>query len=180
MQRQPTQVQRAFQNALEQSTDYHVPFDHTIIATLIDHGADAASVYLPGLFSAVIDDSFGLCRAIADSHYVRREKTWRRRVNQLVGRCGDATRKLVLLALGSGPALDLSHEPSLAARRPTTPWLPKQVGRTSWLVSGLDPATLLPAPLPCFPGGLHELARLWLRPCYPATRPAALLPRWAA
>ena len=56
-QRQPAQVQRAFQDALEQSAMLGGAFDTSLVETLIDFGADAPAVFLQQLFG-VRGDSF--------------------------------------------------------------------------------------------------------------------------
>ena len=74
-QRQPMQVQMAFQGALEHALE--PKFDVGLIELLMEHGAKAADVYLPALF-VLKQDKFGLFDAI---HARRRLRRWTSRMN---------------------------------------------------------------------------------------------------
>lgn len=73
-QRQPMQVQMAFQGALEHALE--PKFDLGLIELLMEHGAKAADVYLPALF-ALKQDRFGLF----DEIQARRLSRWRSRMS---------------------------------------------------------------------------------------------------
>ena len=73
-QRQPMQVQMAFQGALEHALE--PKFDLGLIELLMEHGAKAADVYLPALF-ALKQDRFGLFDEIC----ARRLRRWRSRMS---------------------------------------------------------------------------------------------------
>jgi hypothetical protein len=107
-------VQRAFQDALEQSAMAGVLFDTALIETLLEHGADAGSVFLQGLFN-VTGDLFKYCEAIRQGDWdpERRQNLFNR------------------LRLAFGSELQVS-------RRTTSPWLEPQIGLLNWLVEGFD------------------------------------------
>ena len=73
-QRQPMQVQMAFQGALEHALE--PKFDVGLIELLMEHGAKAADVYLPALF-ALKRDRFGLF----DEIHARHLRRWTSRMN---------------------------------------------------------------------------------------------------
>ena len=70
-QRQPTQVQRAFQQGLKHALEPN--FDLKLIELLMDKGAKAADVYIPDLFELEGKDAFGLFK---DMNAIRRRFTW--------------------------------------------------------------------------------------------------------
>ena len=77
-QRQPMQVQMAFQGALEHAIEPN--FDLGLIELLMERGAKAADVYLPALFDLKGRDYFGLFNDIQH----RRVRRWRSRINMTV------------------------------------------------------------------------------------------------
>ena len=74
-QRQPMQVQMAFQGALEHSLE--PKFDLRLIELLMETGAKAADVYLPALFDLKGRDRFGLFTEIQQ----RRMRRWKSRLS---------------------------------------------------------------------------------------------------
>ena len=72
-QRVPAAVQRAFQDALERSTDRS--FDIKLVETLLDHGAEAAGIFIAGLWNNVEGDSFGYCQELKRGVYDKKTKS---------------------------------------------------------------------------------------------------------
>ena len=67
-QRQATHVQRALQDALERAKE--VSFDaQSLVDLLIEHGAEAAGIFLPDLFRNMRNDSFGFCDELRNNKF---------------------------------------------------------------------------------------------------------------
>ena len=134
-QRQPKHVQRSFQDALERSME--PSFDVSLVQTLLEHGAEAAGVCMPRLFTSVQHESFGFCKDLRDGKFKSSRKTRKRMEGQTALRLPSWLRpsqvlgkdSRVLAMLRSTFSSSYGDEDHLQ-RTPDgiiTPWEPDQV-----------------------------------------------------